>query len=268
MTEGTGLHAVAVDLARRTGERALDETRDHHPVLAGLLRPDGVEQSDDHAVKPPLLVEAEREELVDRLRVRVQPAALAHRAVDATIVLRQRAFLAVIAVHLGARRDEHALVELVAVLEDRLGAADVRDHRVHRLLDDQPHADRGSEVVHDVALVDELADDRGRQHRVNDEVEPRPVAQLLDVAMSPGREIVEDVDLLTLLEQLLGEVGADEAGTACDQRLLGHRASLTRATAALSQPFHTGRPGLPRVPATSPSSGFARYGCVEPLGYT
>ena len=33
-------------------------------------------------------------------------------------------------------------------------------------------------------------------------METRPVAQLLDVAVSSGREVVEDVDLLTLLEQL------------------------------------------------------------------
>ena len=144
-------------------------------------------------------------------------------SVDAPVVLRQRAFLAVVAVDLGARRDEHALVELVAVLEHRLGSAHVRDHRVHRLLDDQPHADRGGEVVDDVALVDELADDRRRQHRVDDEVEARPVAQLLDVAMSSCREVVEDEDLLSLLEQLLGQMRADEARTARDQRLLGHR---------------------------------------------
>ena len=221
VTERARLLAVAVYLERRAGERALDEARDDHSVLARLPRPDRVEEADDDAVEPALLVEAEREELVDRLRVRVEPAALADRAVDAAVVLRQRAFLAVVAVDLRARRDEHALVELVAVLEHRLGAAHVRDHRVHRLLDDQPHADRGGQVVHDVALVDELADDRRREHRVDDEVEAGPVAQLLDVAVSACREVVEDVDLLSLLEQRFGEMRADEARAARDQRLLG-----------------------------------------------
>ena len=45
--------------------------------------------------------------------------------------------------------------------------------RVHGLLDDQPDADRRGEVVDDVALVDELAHDRRREHRVDDEVEVR-----------------------------------------------------------------------------------------------
>ena len=151
--------------------------------------PNGVEEPDDHAVEPALLVEAEREKFVDRLRVRVQPPALAHRAVDAAIVLRQRPFLAVVAVDLGARRDEHALVELVAVLEHRLRSAHVRDHGVHRLLDDQPHADRGGEVVHDVALVDELADDRRREHGVDDEMEAWVVTQELDVAVGSGGQV-------------------------------------------------------------------------------
>ena len=89
----------------------------------------------------------------------------------------------------------------------------VRHHRVHRLLDDQPNADCGRQVVDDVALVDELADDRRRQHRVDDEVEAGPVAQLLDVAMSSGREVVEDVDLLSPFEQLVRQMRADEART-------------------------------------------------------
>jgi len=66
-----------------------------------------------------------------------------------------------VAVHLGARRDEHALVELGAVLEDGLRPLDVGDHRVDGLLDDQPDADSRSEVIDDIAFVDELADDRG-----------------------------------------------------------------------------------------------------------
>ena len=52
-----------------------DEVRDHHPVLGALAWPDRVEQPCDHAVERALLVVAEREELVQYLRVRVQPAA-------------------------------------------------------------------------------------------------------------------------------------------------------------------------------------------------
>ena len=37
---------------------------------------------------------------------------------------------------------------------------------------------------------------------------------------------------------------------------------------ALSEPFHRGWPGLPRVPATSSLTRFGGRGCVVPLGYT
>ncbi len=152
-------------------QRAAHEVRDHHPVLRALTRPNGVEETGDHAVERPLLVVAERQELVQHLRVRVQPAALGRRAVHAPVVLVQRPLLAVVAVHLGAGRDQHALAEAVAVVEDGLGSLHVRDERVHRLLDDQADADGRSEVVDDVALVDELGDDGGRENGVHDEVE-------------------------------------------------------------------------------------------------
>ena len=107
--------------------------------------------------------------------------------------------------------------EAVAVLEHGLGALDVRHERAHGLLDDQPDAHRGGQVVHDVALVHELADDRVVQDRVDDEVVVRSVAQVRDVALRAGREVVERVDLPAVGEQQLGEVGADEPGAAGDE---------------------------------------------------
>ena len=139
-------------------ERLLDEAGDDHPVLALLPGADGVEEAADHAVELSFLVEGEAQELVHGLRVRVEPAPFGHGAVDAAVVLLQRPLLAVVAVHLGARGDEDALAEVVAVLEHDLRALDVRDHRVHGLFDDQPHADRRRQVVDHVDAVDELAD--------------------------------------------------------------------------------------------------------------
>ena len=156
-----------------SGERALDEARDDHPVLAALARADGVEEPRDHAVEIALLVVGEGEELVHRLRVGVRPAALRRRAVDAARRLLERRLVAVVAVDLGGGGDQHALAEAVAVLEHDLGALEVRDERVHRLLDDQPHADGRGEVVDDVALVHELVDDAELEHGVDDEVEVR-----------------------------------------------------------------------------------------------
>ena len=165
--------AVAVDLERLAGERAADEPRDDHAVLAALAGADRVEEPRDDDIEPGLLVMREREELVHGLRVGVRPAALRRRPVDAAVVLGERPLLAVVAVDLGGRGDEDALAEGVRVLEHDLGAAEVGDERPHGLLDDEPHADRGGEVVDDVAAVDELVHDRRREHRVDDEVEAR-----------------------------------------------------------------------------------------------
>ena len=219
VAEAAALRAVAVDLERTPGERGLHEARHDHPVLAALARPDGVEEPDDHAVEPALLVVGEREELVHRLRVRVGPAPLRRRPVDAARVLHEGHVVARVAVDLRGRRDEHPLAEAVAELEHGLGALDVRDQRVDGLLDDQPHADRGREVVDDVALVDELVDDRRREHRVDDEVEVRPLAQRRHVRDRARRQVVESVDLPASREQELAEMRADEAGAARDERL-------------------------------------------------
>src|SRR5258708_1923293 len=82
-------------------EHAADEARDHHPVLTALPRADRVEEAHDHAVEPALVVRGKREELVDRLRLGVQPALLGRRSVHAPVALGKRPLLAVIAVDLG-----------------------------------------------------------------------------------------------------------------------------------------------------------------------
>jgi hypothetical protein len=159
--------------------------------------------------------------LVHRLRVGIEPTLLCRRPVDPPVVLAERPLLAVVAVDLRARRHDHALAEPVAVAEDGLCPLHVRHHRPHRLLDDEPDADSGGQVIDDVALVNELADDGRSQHRVHDEVELAPTLQVLDVLLRPGRQIVEGVDLAPLLEQELGEMRADEAGAARYQGLRG-----------------------------------------------
>jgi hypothetical protein len=219
MAEAARLAAVAVDLERRVRERARDEARDHHPVLAALARADGVEEPDDHAVETALLVVREREELVHRLRVGVRPAPLRRRAVHAARVLGERRLLAVVAVDLGGRGDEHPLAEAVAVLEHGLRPLDVRDERVHGLLDDQADADGGGEVVDDVCLVHQLVYDRMREHGVDDEVEIAPFLQVGDVVVRACREIVQGPHLAAVLEQALAEVRADEPRAARHEHL-------------------------------------------------
>ena len=222
VAEAARLVPVAVDFQWAVGERPLDEARDHHPVHPALARADRVEEPNDHGVEAALLVVGEREELVHRLRVGVRPPARRGRAVDPPRGLGERQLLAVVAVDLRGRGDEHALAEPVAVLEHGLGSAEVRDEGVHRLLDDQPHADRRREVVDDIALVHELVDDRRLQDGVDDQVEVAPAVQVLDVLKRPGGEVVEGVDLPALVEEAFAEMGADEPGAAGDERFPAH----------------------------------------------
>ena len=106
-----------------------------------------------------------------------------------------------IAVDLGGGGDQDALAEAVAVLEHDLGAAKVRDERLHGLLDDQPHPDRCGEVIDDVAAVDELVDHGRLEDAVDDQVKAVAVAEVLDVLQRAGREVVEHPDVPAVVEQ-------------------------------------------------------------------
>ena len=74
--EAARLGAVAEHGDRLAGQRLPHEGRDHHPVLAGLPRPDRVEQPDDDHRQLALLPVGQRQELVDHLAAGVGPAVL------------------------------------------------------------------------------------------------------------------------------------------------------------------------------------------------
>ena len=216
MAEATRLISVAMDLQRLLGKGPLDERRDDHPVLAALAWADRVEQADDDAVEVVLGVVREREELVHRFRVRIRPALLRRRPVDPPVGLDERPLLAVVAVDLGGRGDQDALAEPVTVLEDDLGATQVRHERLHGLLDDQTDTHRRGEVVDHVAFVDELVDDRPVEYGVHDEMKSVTIPEVLDVVERSGRKIVEHPYLVSFVEQQLREVRTDEPGAARD----------------------------------------------------
>jgi hypothetical protein len=83
-------------------------------------------------------------------------------------------------------------------------------------LDDEPYAHGRRQVVHDVALVDELVDHRPVQDGVDDEVETVPFAEMLDVLERAGGEVVEHPHLVSLVEQELRQVRPDEPRAARD----------------------------------------------------
>src|ERR1700716_3847144 len=90
--------------------------------------------------------------------------------------------------------------------------------RVDRLFDDQLHSDGGREMEHDAAAVDELGEQPFVVDRVDEVLEPGPALEMPDVVYRSGRQVVENQDVVSLLEQRLGEMGADEPGSAGYQR--------------------------------------------------
>ena len=119
------------------------------------------------------------------------------------------------------------------MVEDVLRPLDVRHERVHRLLDDEAHADRGRQVVDDVAAMHELVHDRRLEHRVDDEMEVAPVAQVRDIPLGARRQVVEDEHLHAAVEQQLGEVRPDEAGTTRDESAAQGRAMVATQAAIM-----------------------------------
>ena len=142
------------------------------------------------------------------------------------------------------------VVQPAELLEEVQGAEEVDPEVVLRVGDAGRHrdlrrevedlVDAGQRVAHCVRVADVPLDD----------AQPVPVrlAQPAQVAAyaAPG-QVVEDHDLVPLVEQLGGHVGADEPGTARDQRPGGHSvsprfassadAASTESTATADAPF-------------------------------
>src|SRR5262249_29887462 len=145
------------------------------------------------------------------------PTAGRGRPIDPARVLAQRLLLAGVAVDFRRGGDQDTLAEAGAVLEHVLGALNVGQQRVPRLLDDQTGADPGGKWVADVALVDELRDDRGREDRPEDRGEGGSLLEGRDIRARARREVVEHEALRAGIEEKLREVRADEAGAAGDE---------------------------------------------------
>src|SRR5262249_61379723 len=78
--ERARLRAVAEHRDRFARQRLPYEIGNYHSVLAGLPRPDGIEETHDDHRELALLPVGESEELVDGLAARIVPAMLWRRA--------------------------------------------------------------------------------------------------------------------------------------------------------------------------------------------
>jgi len=99
-------------------QRLPHEGGNHHPVLAGLSRTHGVEETHEDGGELLLLPVGKRQELVDGLRTGVAPAPDVGRPEDEVVALRIRHLLA-LPVHLGGGCHEDLLPLLVGDVEDR-----------------------------------------------------------------------------------------------------------------------------------------------------
>ena len=216
VAEAARLRAVAVDGDRLARQALPHEVRDHHAVAAGLARPDGIEEARDDHRQLLLFPVGQRQELVDRLAARVGPAVFRRRSHHEVGVFAEGHGRA-LAVDLGRRRDDDQLLLLVGVPQHDFGAVHVGLDRVDRRLHDQLHADGRGQVEDDVAVVDQL----GQQRLVGDAVdrvaEPRVPLQVLDVLDRARREVVEHRHLMARGQQRLGQVRPDEPGAAGDE---------------------------------------------------
>ena len=123
----------------------------------------------------------------------------------------------VLAVHLGRRGDDDHLLLLVGVLQHDFRAVHVRFDRPHRLFDDQAHADGRGEVIHDVAAIDQLGQQRLVFDRVDGVVELGVVPELVDVLDRSRRQVIDGIDLVALRHHRLAQVGANEPHSSGDQ---------------------------------------------------
>ena len=98
------------------------------------------------------------------------------------------------------------------------GAGFIGSHLSEALLDDQLDADGGGEMEDDIAAIDQLREQRLVLDGVDEVLESRAPFQVRNVIDRPGREVVEDEDLVPELEQPFGEVRPDEAGAAGNER--------------------------------------------------
>ncbi len=134
-----------------------------------------------------------------------------------------------LAVDLGRGRDEDQLLLLVRVFQHDLGAVHVGFNRVHRLLDDQLHADGCGEMKDDVAAVDHLGEQRFVGHRVDGVREARCLFEMADVVDGTGGQVVEHRHLVSVAQQSFGEVGSDEPGASGNQSFHAGRCPFAKA---------------------------------------
>ncbi len=236
VAEGAGLLAGAEDSHGLAGEGLLDEGGNHPAVAHPHPRPIGVENAHDAHLQAVIPVIRHGHRLGEALGL-VVDATRTDRVDVAPVGLFLRVLLG-IAVDLGGGGEEEAGSLRLGQAEAVVGAerADLQG------LDGQL----------------EIVDGRGGRGEVEDEVdralhlerlrdvvlqvlEALPVAEMGDVLLPPGEQIVDADHAVTLGEGPLAEVGAEEAGAARDDHPAHDRPPAV-TTAGRTSGTPSGRP--------------------------
>jgi hypothetical protein len=217
VAEGAGLLALPVNGERLAAQRLHDEIRDHPPIRFRHPRPVGVEDPGDPDVHPGLAVVIHHERLGHPLAF-VVARARADRVHVAPVALRLRVHVG-ITVDLGGGGLEDAG-------PDAPGQGQHVERADHVGLDG---LDRVVLVVNRGGRTGEVVDLPDREQErlayiVTQQLEPAGVQQVADVVAPPREEVVQTDDFVTLGDQTLTEMRADESGPTRDQHLHGYAA--------------------------------------------
>ena len=90
--------------------------------------------------------------------------------------------------------------------EDALRAVDVGFDGAYRAFDDEFYSDGGREVNHGVGIINKLGDELAILDVVEVILHPVEGFEVADVVHAAGREIVEQHDIVTAIEQALREM--------------------------------------------------------------
>ena len=213
--EAARLRAVSEHGQVVLGEGLADEVRDDHAVGAGLPWAHRVEEPHHDHLGVLLARVAVGDHLAEDLGRRIRPAALLGAPEEAIRLLGEGAH-AVLAVDLRSGGVEEADAVSGGRLGDDVAAAHVLEERFERALADQLHPDRGGEMKAPIDLPHQPVDLRRVVGRALDK-RGAAIEQVLDVSQVPGREIVQDHDLVAALHERVGEVAPNESCAPGDQ---------------------------------------------------
>ena len=216
MAEAPGLGSVAVYLDSLVLSRGLNKSGNHHSVLSCLPGADGIKETDHDYRKPRFLPMGQRKKFVKSLGTGICPAVFIGRAGEEVVIF-AKGNGCTLAVYLGRAGNQHTFSVTGAEFEDRVGTVKDRFDRFHGLLHDEPHAHCACHVINAVGIPDQFFEQAVIENRIDDQFESVVSLEMLDVRVFAGRKVVDNGYLVSLADQFVGKMAADEAGSAGDK---------------------------------------------------